>query len=168
MRIKLTSSALGILGAVGGLLVGPMAVAAREHTLVIGRAMLVMRHGIRAPLDGEVPPATRTGAPWPTWPVAESRITPHGVRALEQVAAYDRRLLAARGLLKANWCPTIRIRTNSSDRTIASGTAYAEGFAPGCNLNIENKPLGTADPIFEPLRARDGLRRARRDYIHQP
>jgi 4-phytase/acid phosphatase len=56
MRIKLTSSALGILCAVGGLLVGPMAVAARERTLVVERAVLVMRHGIRAPLDGEVPP----------------------------------------------------------------------------------------------------------------
>jgi 4-phytase/acid phosphatase len=154
MRFKLTPSALGILCAVGGLLVGPTAVAARDRTLVVERAVLVMRHGIRAPLDGEVPPATRTSAPWPTWPVAESRITPHGVRALEQVAAYDRRLLAARGLLKANWCPTIRIRTNSSVRTIASGTAYAEGFAPGCKLDIEHNALGTADPIFEPLRAR--------------
>ncbi|RZL84763.1 MAG: histidine-type phosphatase [Sphingomonas sp.] len=115
-----------------------------------------MRHGIRAPLDGEVPPGTRTGAPWPAWPVAQSRITPHGVRALHRVAAYDRRLLAARGVFDATGCPvgSVRIRSNSSDRTIASGRAYADGFAPGCNLAVEHRPLGAVDPIFEPLRAR--------------
>lgn len=156
MSLKLTPRALGIVCAFAGLLVGSTTSAAPKRVLVVEWAVLVMRHGIRAPLDGEVPLETRTGAPWPTWPVAESRITPHGVRALEQVAAYDRRLFAARGLMKANGCPAgvVRIRSNSSDRTIASGTAYAEGFAPGCNLDIEHRPLGTADPIFEPLRAR--------------
>ncbi|MEG3165253.1 histidine-type phosphatase [Sphingomonas sp. PB2P19] len=145
----------GILGA-AWVLVGSIAVAAPKQTLVVERAVLVMRHGIRAPLDGEVPAGTRTGAPWPTWPVAPSRITPHGARALEQVAAYDRQMLAARGLMKADGCAAreVRIRSNSSDRTIASGEAYAAGFAPGCSLAIEHRPVGTADPIFEPLRAR--------------
>ncbi|WP_380780619.1 histidine-type phosphatase [Sphingomonas sp. R86520] len=150
MRIKLLST----LCAAAGLLVGPFAVAAPKRVLVIERAVLVMRHGIRAPLDGEVLADTRTGAPWPTWPVAESRITPHGVRALEQVAAYDRQLLVAHGLLRASGCPAIRIKTNSSERTIASGKAYAAGFAPSCNFGIAHEPLGVADPIFEPLRAR--------------
>ncbi|WP_343617121.1 histidine-type phosphatase [Novosphingobium sp.] len=124
---------------------------------VVERAVLVMRHGIRAPLAGEVPDATRTDLPWPQWPVAESRITPHGVRALEIIGGADRRLLARRGLITATGCPesgAIRIRTNSSTRTIASGEAYAQGFAPGCPLPIMHRPLGEADPMFEPLRAR--------------
>ncbi|WP_207896995.1 histidine-type phosphatase [Sphingomonas sp. PP-CC-3G-468] len=152
----MTSRGFGTLCAVAALLIGSIASAAPKRVLVVERAVLVMRHGIRAPLDGEVPLDTRTGAPWPAWPVAESRITPHGVRALERVAAYDRRLLAARGLMTPNGCPAgvVRIRSNSSDRTIASGQAYAEGLAPGCDLAIEHKPLGTADAIFEPLRAR--------------
>ncbi|RKE42799.1 histidine-type phosphatase [Sphingomonas sp. PP-CC-1A-547] len=156
MRCNLTSRGFGTLCAVAALLIGSIASAAPKRVLVVERAVLVMRHGIRAPLDGEVPLDTRTGAPWPAWPVAESRITPHGVRALERVAAYDRRLLAARGLMTPNGCPAgvVRIRSNSSDRTIASGQAYAEGLAPGCDLAIEHKPLGTADAIFEPLRAR--------------
>ena len=130
--------------------------AAAKAPLVVERAVLVMRHGIRAPLAGEVPAGTRTAVPWPLWPVAESRITPHGARALEIVAAADRRLLSARGLLAADGCSSraVRIRTNSSQRTIASGEAYARGFAPGCPIEIEHLPLGTADPIFEPLRAR--------------
>nr|AGU10237.1 Histidine phosphatase superfamily (branch 2) [uncultured organism] len=156
MRCNVTSRGFGTLCAVAALLIGSIASAAPKRVLVVERAVLVMRHGIRAPLDGEVPLDTRTGAPWPAWPVAESRITPHGVRALERVAAYDRRLLAARGLMTPNGCPAgvVRIRSNSSDRTIASGQAYAEGLAPGCDLAIEHKPLGTTDAIFEPLRAR--------------
>ncbi|MEG8055573.1 histidine-type phosphatase [Sphingomonas sp. Leaf230] len=152
----MTSRGFRTLCAVAALLIGSIASAAPKRVLVVERAVLVMRHGIRAPLDGEVPLDTRTGAPWPAWPVAESRITPHGVRALEQVAAYDRRLLAARGLMTPNGClaGVVRIRSNTSDRTIASGQAYAEGLAPGCDLAIEHKPLGTADAIFEPLRAR--------------
>lgn len=154
--------ALGVLGAAIGLLFAPIAAAAPAPArapapaLMVERAVLVMRHGIRAPLDGEVPLGTRTGAPWPVWPVAHSRITPHGERALAIVAAADRRLLASHGLLPATGCPAeaVRIRTNSSDRTIASGAAYATGFAPGCRTAIEHQPLGTPDPIFEPLRAR--------------
>ena len=156
MRCNLTSRGFGTQCAIAALLIGSIAGAAPKRVLVVERAVLVMRHGIRAPLDGEVPLDTRTGAPWPAWPVAESRITPHGVRALERVAAYDRRLLAARGLMTPNGCPAgvVRIRSNSSDRTIASGQAYAESLAPDCDLAIEHKPLGTADAIFEPLRAR--------------
>ena len=156
MSFKLTLKVVGTFCAVAGLPISGIAVAVPSRALVVERAVLVMRHGIRAPLDGEVPLDTRTGAPWPTWPVSESRITPHGVRALERAAAYDRRLFASRGLLRPDGCPSgvVRIRSNSSDRTIASGKAYAEGFAPGCDLDIEHRPLGSADPIFEPLRSR--------------
>lgn len=124
--------------------------------LVVERAVLVMRHGIRAPLEGEVPTGTRTAAPWPRWPVAASQVTPHGARALELAGAADRRLLDAHGLHFADDCGSvgIGIRSNSSDRTIASGEAYAGGFAPGCAIPIEHLPIGTADPVFEPLRAR--------------
>lgn len=144
----------GALAILPTLLLAGAGEAAPRQDLVVERAVLVMRHGIRAPLAGEVPDGTRTGAPWPRWPVAESRITPHGERALEIVAASDRRLLVARGLLAGHGCTGIRIRTNSSDRTILSGEAYARGFAPDCRIAIEHRPLGEADPIFEPLRAR--------------
>lgn len=148
-------SAFRGLAAVGLWLAGVGATDA-PPTLVVERAVLVMRHGIRAPLEGEVPTGTRTAAPWPRWAVAESRITPHGVRALERAGAADRRLLGSHGLHFADGCGSdaIGIRSNSSDRTIASGEAYARGFAPGCDIPIEHLAIGTADPLFEPLRAR--------------
>jgi 4-phytase/acid phosphatase len=154
--VRLRLRTLAGICAMGGLLIAPVAANTPKPALVVERAVLVMRHGIRAPLDGEVPSGTRTGAPWPSWPVPESRITPHGARALAIVAAADRRLLAGRGLMLATGCPadTVRIRSNSSVRTIASGEAYATGFAPACHLKVEHQPLGIVDPVFEPLRAR--------------
>ncbi|MCI4592110.1 histidine-type phosphatase [Sphingobium sp. BYY-5] len=133
---------------------GATAMATPRTDLIVERAVLVMRHGIRAPLDGEVPRDTRTDKPWVSWPVAQSAITPHGERALEIVAAADRQMLAARGLLPRTGCPDAYIHTNSSIRTIASGHAYARGFAPGCTIAIAHRPIGEADPVFEPLRAR--------------
>ncbi len=147
--MRLTSLLIGLA------IAGSTAVPVRAR-LVTERAVLVMRHGIRAPLPGEVPDGTRTAAPWPKWVVADSRVTPHGVRALEIVAAQDHRWLAARGLFAAKGCPgagAIRIASNSSDRTIASGDAYAQGFAPGCGLRVEHRAPGVVDPMFEPLRA---------------
>ena len=35
--------------------------------LTLDRVVVLMRHGVRAPLDGEVPHGTRTARPWPIW-----------------------------------------------------------------------------------------------------
>ena len=124
--------------------------------LILDRVVVLMRHGVRAPLDGEVPHGTRTAKPWPTWTTPESDLTPHGAEALAAEARADRADWIARGLLSQG-CPapgSIRIWTNSSSRTIASGEAYARGLAPGCAVPVDHKPLGQADPLFEPLRAR--------------
>lgn len=124
--------------------------------LTLDRVVVLMRHGVRAPLDGEVPHGTRTAKPWPTWPTPESELTPHGAEALAVEARADRADWIARGLLTRN-CPapgSIRIWTNSSSRTIASGEAYAKAFAPGCTVPVAHNPPGQVDPLFEPLRAR--------------
>lgn len=118
------------------------------------RVILLMRHGVRSPLSGEVPDGTRTGRPWPIWSAPAEQVTPHGAAALRALARADRRWLAAAGVLPAQGCPgpeTLRIWTNSSPRTIASGTYYAEGFAPRCALAVGHKPVGETDALFEPL-----------------
>ena len=127
------------------------------HGLTLDRVVMLMRHGVRAPLDGEVPHGTRTAGAWPRWTTPESQLTPRGAEALAVEARADRAAWAAQGLLPATGCPAgerIRIWTNSSSRTIASGQAYAGGLAPGCPLGVGHRPEGEADPLFEPLRAR--------------
>ncbi|WP_260600189.1 histidine-type phosphatase [Sphingomonas endolithica] len=150
----LRSRLLTIAGALATL-VAPASVVART-AVTVDQAILVMRHGIRAPLSGEVPAGTRTGQPWPRWSVAESRITDHGKSALIRVAEEDRRRFVRQGLIPATGCPSARgitIHSNTSDRTIVSGAAYADGLARGCGLAVDHLALDRIDPIFEPLRA---------------
>jgi 4-phytase/acid phosphatase len=115
-----------------------------------------MRHGVRAPIEGEVPQGTRTAAPWPRWPVPAEHLTPHGARAMTILGAEDRRALVAAGLLPRAGCPaarTIRIHANTAERTIASGVAFAAGLAPGCAIPVDHLAPDRVDPLFEPLRA---------------
>ena len=139
----------------GGVAVPDMATAAARPTgLTLDRVVVLMRHGVRAPLDGEVPSGTRTARPWPRWTTAESELTPNGAKALAAEARADRAAWVAQGLLPATGCPAIRIRANSSSRTIASGAAYARAIAPNCSIAVDHNPIGQVDPLFEPLRAR--------------
>ena len=122
----------------------------------VDRVVVVMRHGIRAPIVGEAPEGTRTGDPWPSWPVPAEHLTPHGARALQAVGRSDRAWLAKLGVLPAQGCPAsgqVRIWTNTAQRTIASGEAFAEGLAPGCGLTVGHLAASEVDPLFEPLRA---------------
>ena len=131
--------------------------AARTTGLTLDRVVGLMRHGVRAPLDGEVPHGTRTAKPWPRWTTPESHLTPHGAEALIAEARADRAKWVAQGLLPVTGCPAegaVRIWTNSASRTIASGEAYAQGLAPDCKLPVGHRAPGQVDPLFEPLRAR--------------
>lgn len=47
----------------------------------------------------------------------------------------------------------MRIWTNTAQRTIASGEAFARGLTPGCGPPIGHRPQTEVDPLFEPLRA---------------
>lgn len=142
------------LFALGGLSAPASARAPRTAGLTLDRVVVLMRHGVRAPLDGEVPAGTRTARPWPHWTTPESELTPNGAQALAAAARADRATWVAKGLLPATGCPDIRVRSNSSPRTIASGAAYARGLAPNCSIPVAHEPIGQVDPLFEPLRAR--------------
>jgi len=115
-----------------------------------------MRHGVRAPIIGEAPAGTLTGDPWPTWPVPPEDLTPHGARALQILGQSDRSWFVKLGVLPRNGCPApgrVRIWTNTAQRTIASGEAFAEGLAPDCGLVVDHLKAPEVDPLFEPLRA---------------
>ena len=122
----------------------------------VERVVMVMRHGVRAPIDGEVPAGTLTAAPWPAWPVAAEQITPHGARALQARGRADRAWLAALAVVPATGCPTpgsVRVWTNVSQRTIDSGEHFVAGFAPTCAIAVGHRAAGEIDPLFEALRA---------------
>ncbi len=130
--------------------------ASQAGPLRVERVVMVMRHGVRAPIIGEAPEGTLTGDPWPTWPVPPEHLTARGAKALEILAREDRRWLAGLDVLPSRGCPAqgqVRIWTNTAERTIASGEAFAEGLAPGCALPVGHRSSDQVDPLFEPLRA---------------
>ncbi|WP_049973846.1 histidine-type phosphatase [Azospirillum sp. B4] len=129
--------------------------AANGQPLTLERVVMLVRHGVRAPLDTEAAPGLAQGE-WPAWPVAPSLLTPHGAAAATLMGAYQRQWLAANGLMPAQGCPAngqVAIWTNSAERTIRTGEAMAQGMAPGCPLPVGHKPPGTLDPLFDPFEA---------------
>ena len=128
-------------------LLAPLPAAAQDR---VERVVMLMRHGVRAPITGEAPLDTKVDGQWPAWPVAPEFLTPHGAKAIAQLARHDRSWLGTTG------CPapgSVRIHTNTAERTIATGRAYADALAPGCNIPVDHNSADLTDPLFEPLRA---------------
>ena len=123
--------------------------AAQHSALRLERVVMLLRHGVRAPLDGE--PSNLARQPWPVWSAPGGFLTAHGVEGMRLLGAYDRKLFVAQHLLPSHGCPqpqTVSIWANSVERTIASGQAFARGLAPDCGLAVEHAPLGQDDPLF--------------------
>jgi len=120
------------------------------RALELERVVMLVRHGVRAPLPDEAG-ATPTAQPWPVWSTPGGFLTPHGREGMRLLGAYDRARYAARGLLPRSGCPArgaITIWTNSVERTIASGEALADGLAPGCGLKVDHLAPDQPDPLF--------------------
>lgn len=88
---------------------------------------------------------------WPAWPVAPGYLTPHGATAVRLLGLADRAWLRGAGLLQRSGCPDaemVSLRSDSDQRTIATGDAYLEGLAGGCGLANQHAPQDEADPLF--------------------
>ena len=69
------------------------------------------------------------------------------LRPISLLAAYDRQWLAP-----AAGCPSITIYADVDERTVATGKAYATGFAPGCRITVAHAST-PKDPLFSALDA---------------
>lgn len=142
---------LAVGGGAGAQTPGP------QGPLKVERTVMLYRHGIRAPLPGEAAVDAYAHPPWPVWSTPPSLLTPHGREAARLMGVYDRQRLSHLGLTASDGCPApgaIAIWTNTAQRTIASGEAFAEGFAPGCRLAVGHQPPDTEDPLFHPVEAK--------------
>ncbi|MGA7540049.1 MAG: histidine-type phosphatase [Steroidobacteraceae bacterium] len=131
----------------GGVAAGPW---------VLERAVLLQRHGVRAPTGTPAALAHYSAEPWPRWPVGPGELTAGGRRALAAMASYIRVRYAALGMLPRTGCPapaSVYVWADSSDqRTRASGVIMAAGLAPGCSIAASHA-TARRDPLFHPLEA---------------
>ncbi len=140
-RIRRLIVGLAALGAIAG----PASAAMRvEHVVML------MRHGVRPPTKSPAMPVGIAADAWPSWPVAPGELTPHGAEAITLLGKDDRTAFGA-SIGMAAGCPAagaVRVRSDSDQRTIATGDAFLAGFAPGCGIANSHSPQGEADPLF--------------------
>lgn len=117
----------------------------------VERAVIVYRHGLRAPLDTEIGALDYSKEAWPVWATANAELTPHGREALRLMGQYDRALFTKLGLLQTTACPEpdhLLIYSDSDSRSIGSGDELREGLAPGCQIAVQHKKAGASDLTF--------------------
>jgi 4-phytase/acid phosphatase len=96
--------------------------------------IVVMRHGVRTPIECETRSSAYNAQPWPAWPTEPGVLTPHGVQALRLLAGFYRARYLS--LLQNKSCDHagIYVEANTSQRTIASAKALLSGLSPQCSL----------------------------------
>jgi 4-phytase / acid phosphatase len=111
--------------------------------------IVIMRHGVRAPIESETRSGLYNAQPWPAWPTEPGVLTPHGVQALRLLADFYRMRYPT--LLQSNSCehPGIYVEANTTQRTIASAQALIPGLSPQCTVQphfFTDRP----NPLFSP------------------
>ncbi|MEO6804316.1 MAG: histidine-type phosphatase [Granulicella sp.] len=114
--------------------------------------IVLMRHGVRAPIESETRSSAYNAQLWPTWPTSPGVLTQHGSEALRLLAEFYRARYAS--LLEPNSCvhTGIYIEANTTQRTIASAKAIISGLSPQCTVMVHSVD-GDFNPLFLPSRS---------------
>ncbi|WP_259168231.1 histidine-type phosphatase [Xanthomonas sp. 4461] len=129
---------------------------ADRQTEQLERVVVVFRHGVRAPLQGEAAAARYADQAWPQWSTPASLLTPRGRKAVRLSGEYLRQWLAQQALLPRTGCPapgSVSVWANTDQRTIDSGALLADALAPGCGIVAGHREAGSNDPLFRPIEA---------------
>lgn len=121
----------------------------------IERAVIVSRHGVRAPEQSKATLDARAATAWPSWPVEPGFLTPRGEELMRLMGGFYRVLYGGRGLVQADNCPgagTVAAWADVDQRTRVSAAALLAGMYPRCaNLSARHQSnLLQPDPLFRP------------------
>jgi 4-phytase/acid phosphatase len=119
------------------------------------RAVVLMRHGVRSPLESNQELDKQSATAWPVWPVPPGYLTPRGAELMRLMGGYYRALHGGRGLMQADDCPpagTFAQWADNEQRTRESGAALLRGMYPRCaSLTTRSQAdLTKPDPLFHP------------------
>jgi 4-phytase / acid phosphatase len=116
--------------------------------------ILLVRHGVRVPIESETRSGAYNAQPWPSWPDASGVLTEHGAAALSLLADYYRaRYPSLLGHISCDH-PGIYAEANTTQRTIASAKVLVAELAPGCSVEVHIRPQGQRNPLFSPAESR--------------
>lgn len=124
------------------------------QALQVERVAILMRHGVRPPTKDPAMPAGSAREAWPKWGVPPGHLTERGAQAVTLAGRADRAALGS--LVPTGTCPAvgaISLYSDSDQRTIATGDAWAAGFAPGCTIPNAHRPERETDPAFNAIEA---------------
>lgn len=138
-------------------LVSPAAAAAPApvHGEALEQVILLSRHNLRAPVVASGALANATPERWPSWDVGAGELTTKGGVLEVYMGRYIGQWLRHAQLLPVSGCPQpadFHAHANSLQRTQATAQLFIAGAFPGCHVAVEQRmPLGTMDPLFNPV-----------------
>lgn len=123
------------------------------------QVILLSRHNLRAPVVASGALANATPERWPSWDVGAGELTTKGGVLEAYMGRYIGQWLRHAQLLPVSGCPQpadFHAHANSLQRTQATAQFFVAGAFPGCHVAVEQRmPLGTMDPLFNPVIHRD-------------
>ncbi|HEL4114037.1 TPA: bifunctional glucose-1-phosphatase/inositol phosphatase [Stenotrophomonas maltophilia] len=123
------------------------------------QVILLSRHNLRAPVVASGALANATPEAWPLWEVAPGELTTKGGVLEVYMGRYIGQWLRQTQLLPVSGCPQeddFHAHANSLQRTQATAQFFVAGAFPGCHVAVEQRmPLGSMDPLFNPVIHRD-------------
>jgi 4-phytase/acid phosphatase len=144
-----------VLAVLLGVLLPLAALRAQEGDSEVKLVVVVTRHGIRAPLVTNASLGQFSAQAWPKWDVPPEYLTAHGRQQMALMGAYYRARYVKDGLLTGS--PEedfgrVYFRADSDERTVATAEGLARGLLPGATPDVHARPLGQADPLFQPAK----------------
>ncbi len=123
---------------------------AREEMVILSR------HNIRSPISGPGSVVSRiTPHAWFDWSSVPGELSLRGGALEVEMGQFFREWLIGEGFIGKNAVPeagSVRFYANSIQRTLATARAFAAGMFPMADIPVEqHTPLGTMDPVFNPV-----------------
>ena len=123
---------------------------AREEMVILSR------HNIRSPISGPGSVVSRiTPHAWFDWSSVPGELSLRGGALEVEMGQFVREWLIGEGFIGKNAVPeagSVRFYANSIQRTRATARAFAAGMFPMADIPVEqHTPLGTMDPVFNPV-----------------
>lgn len=124
--------------------------------LILEKAVIMMRHGVRSPLKMTPEMIAITPDKWPDWPVPNGYVTKKGVHLITQLSQAYYQRLQIQQLMPKRGCPAnkeVFVWANNTERTIVTGKAFLFGLPAGCHGTFYHAPITQNEPLFNPIKA---------------